>query len=87
MQLYQWANVVTATVCALVFIIVARRTRDRISKGAMTVWAISLFWAAAGNIIIAYTNNDALVLSISRVVSPMGWTALTVYATRRLVVH
>ena len=86
MQTYQWANVITATACALSFIVVARRTKDKISKGAMTVWAICMFYAALAGPAIAFTDYDVQVQLLSRFVTPAGWTALTVLTVRRLVV-
>lgn len=87
MQLYQWANLITATACALVFIVVARKTNDKISKGAMTVWAICMFFAALAGPLIAFTHYDAQIQLVSRIVTPAGWTALAVCAARRLVVR
>lgn len=85
MQPYQWANLVTGLVSAVIFLIVSRRTPDRISRIAMRVWAAAMFWAAAAGPLIALTDHDALVITVSMIVTPIGWCALSICAARRLV--
>lgn len=84
MQLYQWANLVTSLMSAAIFWIVSRRTPDRISRYAMRVWVAVMCWAALSGPIVAFTNYDAIARSISMVATPIGWTAVAIYAARRL---
>ncbi len=84
MQPYQWANLVTGLISATIFLIVARRTSDRISRIAMLVWAGAMLWAAVAGPMAALTDYDALIRTTSMVVTPIGWCALSVCAARRL---
>ena len=84
MQLYQWANVITATACALSFLVIARRTKDRILKGAKVTWAICMVIAALQGPVIAFTDYDAIAQQVGRFAAPIGWTALAIMAARRV---
>ena len=84
MELYQFSTALVALTCAAMFILAARATRDRVARILQLLWAVVMLIAATNYLIILFTDLDASALSISRVLTPLGWGALAILAARRI---
>lgn len=85
MTLYQFSAAFTALGSAVFFIMAARQTRDRWIRGAQILWAVVMLVAAVGYLFILFTDFDADVIAISRMLTPVGWGALAIMAARMVV--
>ena len=85
MSLYQLSAAFTALASATFFLMAARVSRDRWIRSMQIVWAVVMLVAATGYLFLLFTELDAEVLAVSRMLTPVGWGALAIMAARMVV--
>lgn len=85
MTLYQLSAAFTALASAVFFMMAARASNDRWIRATQVIWAMVMLVAATGYLFIVFTELDAEVIAISRMLTPVGWGALAIMAARMAV--
>lgn len=85
MSLYQLSAAFTALASMVFFVMAARVTQDKWIRSMQVLWAIVMLVAATGYLFIVFTELDAEVIAISRMLTPVGWGALAIIAARMVV--
>lgn len=85
MSLYQLSAAFTALASMVFFVMAARVTQDKWIRSMQVLWAIVMLVAATGYLFIVFTELDAEVIAISRMLTPVGWGALAIMAARMAV--
>lgn len=85
MSLYQLSAAFTALASMVFFVMAARVTQDKWIRSMQVLWAIVMLVSATGYLFIVFTELDAEVIAISRMLTPVGWGALAIMAARMVV--
>lgn len=85
MSLYQLSAAFTALASMVFFVMAARVTHDKWIRSMQVLWAIVMLVSATGYLFIVFTELDAEVIAISRMLTPVGWGALAIMAARMVV--